>query len=391
MNVGIFLKSRDQKEGGGYTITYDIFEKLINNTNLFKHKLCFVIVGKLSKDTKNLLKINKLNYINISENKFLFKIKNYIFCKFNILLRLYNLLNLNIIENYYKKNKVDFIWPISSELRHPFSFPYFFTIWDLQHKTISEYKEVGSLFTRIYREELIKKNIEFSKLIITGTKVGENEIKKYYGIKKEKIILNSHPTPSWVNVKKTNGQKFLKKIKVKNFFLYPANFWQHKNHLNLLKGFKIFLQNNKDYKLVLVGNIIDKTLYRKIKSYIVNYKLRKHVRILGYVTRKNLLILYDNCLALTYLSVSGPENLPPLEALARGKPIVYSNFKGAKEQLKNLPIYVDYKNPKSIANGIKNVLNKKKQTSLYKKFSKYQSTIKYIKKINIILTKLDKC
>ncbi|MBD1170205.1 glycosyltransferase [Pelagibacterales bacterium SAG-MED02] len=391
MNVGIFLKSRDQKEGGGYTITYDIFEKLINNTNLFKHKLYFVIVGKLSKDTKNLLKINKLNFINISENKFLFKIKNYIFCKFNILLKLYNLLNFNRIENYYKKNKVDFIWPISSELRHPFSFPYFFTIWDLQHKTISEYKEVGSLFTRIYREELIKKNIEFSKLIITGTKVGANEIKKYYGIKKEKIILNSHPTPSWVNVKKTSGQKFLKKIKVKNFFLYPANFWQHKNHLNLLKGFKIFLQNNKEYKLVLVGNIIDKILYRKIKSYIINNKLRKHVKILGYVSRKNLLILYDNCLALTYLSVSGPENLPPLEALARGKHIVYSNFKGAKEQLKNLPIYVNYKNPKSIANGMKNVLNKKKQNFLYKKFSKYQSTIKYINKINIILKKLEKC
>ena len=391
MNLGIFLKSREQKEGGGYTITYDIFEKLINNTNLLTHKLCFVIVGRLSKDTKNLLKINKLNFINIYENKFLFKIKNYIFCKFNILLRLYNLLNLNRIENYYKKNKVDFVWPISSELRHPFSFPYFFTIWDLQHKTISEYKEVGSLFIRIYREELIKKNLKCSKFIITGTKVGENEIKKYYRVKKEKIILNSHPTPSWVNAKKTSSKKFLKKINVNFFFLYPANFWSHKNHINLLKGFKIFQQNNNNYQLVLVGNIIDKILYSEIKSYIVKNKLKKHVKILGYVSRKNLLILYDNCLALTYLSVSGPENLPPLEALARGKPIVYSNFNGAKEQLKNLPIYVDYKDPKSIANGMKNILNKKKQASFYKKFSKYQSTIKYINKINKILTKLDKC
>ena len=112
MNVGIFLKSREQKEGGGYTITYDIFEKLINNTNLLNHKLCFVFVGRLSKDTKNLLKKNKLNFININENKFLFKIKNYIFCKFNILLKLYNLLNLNRIENYYKKDKVDFVWQI---------------------------------------------------------------------------------------------------------------------------------------------------------------------------------------------------------------------------------------------------------------------------------------
>ena len=33
------------------------------------------------------------------------------------------------------------------------------------------------------------------------------------------------------------------------------------------------------------------------------------------VDRKDLLTLYDNCLALTYLSVSGPENLPPLRLL----------------------------------------------------------------------------
>ena len=31
MNVGIFLKSREQEEGGGYTITYDILETLLNN------------------------------------------------------------------------------------------------------------------------------------------------------------------------------------------------------------------------------------------------------------------------------------------------------------------------------------------------------------------------
>ena len=60
--------------------------------------------------------------------------------------------------------------------------------------------------------------------------------------------------------------------------------------------------------------------FSKIKEFIVSRKIQNHVRILGYVDRKDLLTLYDNCLALTYLSVSGPENLPPLEAFARGKP-----------------------------------------------------------------------
>ena len=64
--------------------------------------------------------------------------------------------------------------------------------------------------------------------------------------------------------------------------------------------------------------------------------------------------LYDNCLALIYSSFAGPENLPPLEAMARKKPIICSNYPGAKEQLKDVPIYF---NPKK-ANSIKIALNK---------------------------------
>ena len=68
MNVGIFLKSREQEEGGGYTITYDILETLLNNPKLIKHKLFFVIVNQISKKTKYLLKKNNINYINIKEH-----------------------------------------------------------------------------------------------------------------------------------------------------------------------------------------------------------------------------------------------------------------------------------------------------------------------------------
>ena len=67
----------------------------------------------------------------------------------------------------------------------------------------------------------------------------------------------------------------------------------------------------------------------------------KNVKILGHVSREQSLSLYDNCIGLIYLSVSGPENLPPLEALARGKPVLYSNFFGSFEQLKNNVIYIN--------------------------------------------------
>ncbi len=186
MNVGIFLKSRDQKEGGGYTITYDILETLLKNPYLIKHKLFFVFINELSSQTKLLLKKKKIDYINIKEQTYILKLKNLIFSMFNFILNIYNFLNLNKVDNYFKKNKIRIIWPISSEYRYPFSLPYLFTVWDLQHKSISQYKEVGSFFTKFYREQLVKINIKKSRFIITGNKTGQKELLQYYNIKKKK-------------------------------------------------------------------------------------------------------------------------------------------------------------------------------------------------------------
>ena len=362
MNVGIFLKSRNETEGGGYTLTYDILNNLLENLQSYKCNFFFVFVNNLPRKIEILLKKNNIKYINIIETEPIIKIKSFFFSRFYLFLKIYNYLNLNKIDNFFKKNNVDFIWPLSSELRFPFSIPYLFTIWDLQHKTIPEYKEVGSFFTKIYREQLIKINLIKSKYIITGNQFGKKEILKYYNINdKNKIILNCHPTPSWIlNIKKNN---LYKKKKLKNYFLYPANFWSHKNHLNLIKGFSIFNRIKKyKFKLILVGNIVDRSYVKKIKKFIMKNKINSYVKIFGFVTRKKLANLYDNCIALVYLSVSGPENLPPLEAFARGKPVLYSNFEGSKEQLGNLPIYVDHFNPTDIARGMNLILKKKNDT-----------------------------
>jgi hypothetical protein len=387
MNVGIFLKSRNETEGGGYTLTYDILNKLLENLQYYKCNFFFVFVNNLPRKIEISLKKNNVKYINIVETEPIAKIKNFFFSRFHLFLKIYNYLNLNKIDNFFKENYVDFIWPISSELRFPFSIPYLFTVWDLQHKTIPEYKEVGSFFTKIYREQLIKINLIQSKYIITGNKFGKKEILKYYNINnKNKIILNCHPTPSWIlNIKKNS---FHKKKKLKNYFLYPANFWSHKNHLNLIEGFSIFNRIKKyKFKLILVGNIVDRSNFRKIKKFIMINKINSYVKIFGFVKRKNLVNLYDNCIALVYLSVSGPENLPPLEAFARGKPVLYSNFEGSKDQLRSLPIYVDHFNPADIAKGINLILKKKIKPKKFINFAKSRNSQKYINKIFKILKK----
>jgi glycosyltransferase involved in cell wall biosynthesis len=83
--------------------------------------------------------------------------------------------------------------------------------------------------------------------------------------------------------------------------------------------------------------------------------LSTQVHFLGFVPREDLLSLYHNAFALTYLTFFGPENLPPLEAFALGCPVIASNVSGAQEQLGNAALLVDPKDPNQIALAIKSL------------------------------------
>ena len=54
----------------------------------------------------------------------------------------------------------------------------------------------------------------------------------------------------------------------------------------------------------------------------------ERVHFLGFVETDELVALYHHAHALTYMSLFGPENLPPLEAMALGCPVVAADVPG---------------------------------------------------------------
>ena len=81
--------------------------------------------------------------------------------------------------------------------------------------------------------------------------------------------------------------------------------------------------------------------------------LDEQVHFLGFVNQEDLPALYKQAFALTYLTLFGPENLPPLEAFALGCPVVASNVSGAEEQLGDAAMLVDPTSPEQVANAIR--------------------------------------
>ena len=75
----------------------------------------------------------------------------------------------------------------------------------------------------------------------------------------------------------------------------------------------------------------------------------------GFVSREELIWLYRHSLALGYVSLFGPDNLPPLEAFALGCPVIAARLQGAEGQLGDAVLFVDPRDEGEIAEAIKRV------------------------------------
>ena len=106
--------------------------------------------------------------------------------------------------------------------------------------------------------------------------------------------------------------------------------------------------------MVLVGADHGNEAY--VREMVVKLDLSKQVYFLGFVPQSDIPQLYQNAFALTFLSFFGPDNLPPLEAMALGCPVIASNVSGASEQLQDAALLVDPKQPEEIAIAVKSLL-----------------------------------
>jgi glycosyltransferase involved in cell wall biosynthesis len=123
--------------------------------------------------------------------------------------------------------------------------------------------------------------------------------------------------------------------------------------VNLLLALKELRDAGTAIPLVLTGADYGNKVY--VESTIDLLGLHDQVKILGFVDRKTLTALYQNALALTYVSFFGPENLPPLEAFALNCPVIASKVDGAEEQFGDAAILVDPANVDEIAAAIEKV------------------------------------
>lgn len=267
--------------------------------------------------------------------------------------------NINPLEALVESERIDLVW-LMKPWSEPLSVPYIATVWDLEHRKQPYFPEVSTTgWTWSAREKVYNALLPRASMIITGTQAGKEEVLRYYHVNPANVMVIPFPAPAGaLMVPSLDVAGIKEKYRLNgDFLLYPAQFWPHKNHVNLLRALSILRnENNLDLNLVLTGS--DKGNQDHVMRQVVELGLSDRVFVTGFVPREDLNALYWASIALVFPSYFGPDNFPPLEAFALGVPVVAANVPGAEEQIGQAALLFDPSDPSDIAAKIQDVYRK---------------------------------
>ncbi len=355
MKVGVFVADLAPEIGGGYTIQNDIFQSLMELADESRHTFVAFYHPTLARRAAT---SRHLEIVAYPPPTLLERALNKAYGEFAGVRLIWN--QPSRLERVARARGIEFMWFVSAQPAR-LDMPYMTIVWDLQHRLQPWFPEVSAGPTWDRREAYNAWFLRRASIIIAGTQAGRAEIERFYQVPPERIKILPHPTPQFaLRAAAADGQVLIKYGIPADYLFYPAQFWSHKNHANLLLAVRRLQDEyGLTFPVVLIGSDHGNRAY--VQKLARELGLTERVYMLGFVPQEDLIALYRHAFALTYLTFFGPENLPPLEAFGLGCPVIASNVPGAAEQLGDAAILVDPQRPDQIARAIKSLHDDPKQ------------------------------
>ncbi|MCF7906775.1 glycosyltransferase family 4 protein [Patescibacteria group bacterium] len=239
------------------------------------------------------------------------------------------------------------------------------TVHDLGFK---HFPESYTLFQRFYYFLVHFWSIRIASRIIVPSEFTKKDIQKEFGIAKEKIkvIPLGFQQQNRKNLKK-EVISLLNKYELNSpFFLYVGRLEKKKNIVGLIEAYQRFRRSTSKSlipKLILVGR--PGYGYSDIQKSIFS---TPGVKELGYLSSKELSLIYSQALAFVFPSFYEGFGIPLLEAMANGCPILSSWAGSLPEIGRDAVLYCDPLNLDSITQGMLTLFEKEeKRKALIKK------------------------
>lgn len=361
MRVGIYLKLIAPEAGGGFTYQDDLM-KALSATDLHGHTFVLLCQGNGVVPVKESASINvvKLGSNLLRRALTVFGVTHFGQDLQMIFNNKFSLVSPKIL----KREKIDIVWFPAGALFGMIDAPYIATLWDSQHRLQPWFPELSTGGEWLFRERHYALSLQQAAYVVAGNNAGKNEAETFYGIPSSRIRLLAHPTPQFALEVQTPVESTIRtRFKIQDpYIFYPAQFWPHKNQQLLVKAIA-YLKKNDGIHLSVALPGSDKGNKHHIIHMAETYGVSRQVHFLNFVSRDDLVHLYQNAFALVVPSFFGPENFPPMEAFALGCPVIAANVDGAKEQYGDAALLFDPKDHIALAEIIKSLMKKKKLRS----------------------------
>ncbi len=242
--------------------------------------------------------------------------------------------------------KIDLlIIPFHGMFGYMHGLPYVITITSIVHKGHAKSPVKLSFKERLFVDVLYRYASRNAVFSVVDSSSGMSDLGRAYGIPSDKMKIVPYMPAGYIyrnaNMGSAAAEQILSRFALpETFLLYPAQFWYVKNHDVLVRALKLAQDRyNIRIPLVLVGHAYE--AYEKVMALVKDLDMQDQVFHLGYVSDKEIVALYKKSVALVYPSLAGPTNLPPVEAMVLGTPVLCSNLFAMPEQVGDAGLLFD--------------------------------------------------
>ena len=196
-------------------------------------------------------------------------------------------------------------------------------------------------------------------------------------INPEKIIIiaNGVNTDIYKQSKKSRSDDII--------FFQCGSVLDNKNQLESIKMLKPYLQENKNYKYVYVGGIVDQKYKDKIDEYVKKNQLEEQIEYVGEIEPgEELSKYYKKSKAFIFPSKVEAFSLSIMEAMSSGLPIIMNSTYISIDIDKVKDIILFYKDEKSFDYIIKNKIKNESERVKIANLSRQVIAHKYLKEFD---------
>ncbi|WP_017654680.1 glycosyltransferase [Fortiea contorta] len=252
--------------------------------------------------------------------------------------------------DFFSQEKFDFIYPYLGNYNSRLPLRSAAWIPDFQHKHLphffseSHLQETDQYFAKIAQQ---------APLVVLSSKTAESDFHELFPKATQKTVtlpFKSFPKSTWYEQDPLKTQ--LHYNLPDRFFIISNQFWQHKNHLTVLKALKL-LQENSIYPIIVcTGHIYD---FRKpdysdtILQTIHTLGISNQVYLMGLIPKTDQIQLIRRSLAVIQPSLFEGWSTIVEDARCFGKKIAISDLSVHFEQNPPNSIFFDRNSPENLA------------------------------------------